>query len=199
MARYSSQRGATTFEDYGLITATAYIFGDSSAFRSATNRLITHVREPYSGMRNLPQMGDVFSPQLLLALTELREAVRGKITKELPQIGMPECDVKFCNNHDEAYYSWLIDEFEVKYWPPNLWDDFSIASVVRILRQPDTIQRDSPSCVHTSAISGVSPADFQHLATDIVEASRGLCLRCVKEDRADHAQSCILPEHSERY
>ena len=65
MARYSSPPCESNFEDYSMITATAYILGDSSAFRSATNKLITNITASYSKMRAFPEIGDIFPPQLL--------------------------------------------------------------------------------------------------------------------------------------
>ena len=119
------------------------------------------------------------------------------ISVNLLRLGQPECGLK-CNNnnYDRGYCNAVYEAFSLNYWPPAFEGELTVSYALRMMRAMPTIERVGATCSHTGKKRRVTTADFVAFAGAILGTCSGLCLQCVKEEKADLKPKYKCTEHT---
>ncbi|KAK5717005.1 hypothetical protein LTR17_016147 [Elasticomyces elasticus] len=191
---YLESHAHPSFRDIGSIAASAYLLRHPRAFLITTKRLIMEGTAWFS-LLAAEDYGHIIPMKALMQMEEKRTAARLRILRELPQMGMPDCDEcddegEDCDNRDCLYNASLCKAFGVSSWPPDLQDEVSINEALGQIKSLGNLRRGGPTCEHTDAFEEVPRWQFRNFVTTIEGMCKGLCLGCVRDGAADLKKAC---------
>ena len=170
-----------------LDAGTAYLLQDSQGFQLATKRLIMDFNNSFLEFRVI-EGGELLPVHALLAMEEKRNKGQSELARNAPDV--------FQSPEGRGFYPCrsLLDQlhrFLGIVWPPHFVGDFTILVALKQMRDLASVLVTCDCGDHID----VSDDQLQGFIARLEKKYRGLCLKCLKEDKEETRLDCHIVEH----